>query len=134
MRSTITAMFAVLFILNMGMPTHAQTISGTVERVIDGDTFLYDYGVRIRLCGIDAPPRRQADGKESASFLSDIIKGKVIMCRMVGGGTPCDGRSEAVSFNRIVSQCFLDDNDIAEIMTTGGHAKDDFRYSNGYYE
>jgi len=54
----------------------------TVERVVDGDTFLARHGnrrVRVRLIGIDAPESVKPDasvechGKEASRALSDVL-------------------------------------------------------------
>ena len=123
--------FIILVLSIMAMASHAQTIDGEVVRVIDGDTFIIE--VRVRLCGINAPERNETGGDESTSFLTDKINGELVMCRLVGDGTPCDGRSRAKSYNRMVAQCFHAGDDIAETMVENEHATDNFRYSGGYY-
>ena len=130
MRLALTTIFTILAIL--AIDSHAQTVDGKVTRVIDGDTFIIE--VRVRLCGIDAPERNETGGDESTSFLTDKITGKLVICRLVGDGTPCDGHSRAKSYNRMIAQCFHAGDDIAETMVENEHATDSFRYSGGYYD
>ena len=122
--------FTMLIMSALMGPAAAQMIEGVVTRVIDGDTFEYENGTKIRLCGINAPERKDAGGSEATAFLTEKIEGKQVTCRVVGGGTPCDGRSSAKSYNRTVAQCYID---IGDIMVEGGHAKDSPRYSGGRY-
>jgi len=54
---------------------HADTLTGRVVRVTDGDTIVIldsaDAQHKIRLTGIDAPERKQAFGTKSKEHLSD---------------------------------------------------------------
>jgi endonuclease YncB( thermonuclease family) len=102
------------------------------DSVIDGDT-LYVGRLKYRLCGIDAPERGQPASQAAADHLRYLTKGKTINCRPVGEGTPCDGRSERKSHDRVVAQCFVDGQDIAAEMVRSGHAKDWPKFSGGYY-
>ena len=113
-------------------PAAAAEINGTATKVIDGDTFQLD-GVAIRLCGIDAPEDGQNGARESARFLAELVEGRAVRCVVVGGGTPCDGRSKATSRNRIVAQCFVDGRDLAAELTAAGHACDWPKFSAGAY-
>jgi endonuclease YncB( thermonuclease family) len=117
------------------MPTgglNAQTIEGTVKNIVDGDTFDFS-GLRIRLCGIEAP-EEGAHGSESAKeALTALVASKYVVCLPVGAGSVCDGRSKQFNRNRVVAQCFLDDSDIAALMVKNGHACDWPKFSGGAY-
>lgn len=66
----------ILFFLALGLLGSAQTYHGTVLRVVDGDTFVFqteDGSFRVRLQGIDAPEKDQPFGKESTAFLSQFL-------------------------------------------------------------
>jgi len=61
----------------------ADTITGRVIRVTDGDTIVVldanDAQHKIRLQGIDAPERGQAYGTKSKEHLSDSVAGKFVV-------------------------------------------------------
>jgi len=61
---------------------HAETLTGRVVRVTDGDTIVVldadKVQHKIRLQGIDAPERRQAFGTKSKEHLSDLVAGKAV--------------------------------------------------------
>jgi endonuclease YncB( thermonuclease family) len=60
----------------------AETLSGRVVRVTDGDTIVIldasNTQHKIRLQGIDAPERGQAYGTKSKEHLSDQVAGKTV--------------------------------------------------------
>ena len=118
----------LFFVVTFG---YSQTLDGVVSDVIDADTFVLG-DQRIRLCGIDAP-ESGSKGRLGHLFLSDLLRSASLSCRVVGSGTPCDGRSRSSSYNRLVAQCFLDGADIAKILVRSGYAVDVPRYSGGYY-
>ena len=67
----------LLILLFLGLaPAHAETLSGTVTSVADGDTlYVTDRNNRthkIRLLGIDAPEHDQAWGNASKQSLRDL--------------------------------------------------------------
>lgn len=100
--------------------------------MIDGDTITVGRH-KIRLCGIDAPERGEPGYQEATAFLEALVQDKTIACTPVGEGTPCDGRSERKSRDRLVATCFVDGKDIAAEMVRAGHAKDWPKFSGGYY-
>ena len=69
---------ALLLVLSFG--THADTITGRVVGVADGDTVTVldadKVQHKIRLAGIDAPEKAQAFGTRSKQNLSDLVFGK----------------------------------------------------------
>jgi endonuclease YncB( thermonuclease family) len=76
--------FAVFLLLLLAIPLiQAETLSGRVVRVTDGDTIVVlDFSNvqhKIRLTGIDAPERRQAYGTKSKEHLSDLVAGKTVV-------------------------------------------------------
>ncbi len=60
----------------------ADTITGRVVKVTDGDTVhVLDASQtrhKIRLQGIDAPERKQAFGKRSKQYLTDMVAGQTV--------------------------------------------------------
>lgn len=110
-----------------------KQITGTTSRVIDGDTFVVN-GRKIRLCGINAPEKNQRGGHQATQHLKQLIGSRFVSCKIVGSGTPCDGRSNATSYDRIVAQCFVGGEDVACLMVESGNARDSKRYSGGHYQ
>ena len=71
-----------LFLLFTFPFLHAETLTGRVVRVTDGDTIVVldadKVQHKIRLQGIDAPERHQAFGTKSKEHLSDLVAGKTV--------------------------------------------------------
>ncbi len=65
----LAAYITALFFVFLSMPAFADTLTGKVVRVVDGDTlYVLDANYeqhKIRLAGIDAPERKQAYGLAS---------------------------------------------------------------------
>ena len=78
-RAFFTLVAAILW-LPFSFPAHAETITGRVVKVADGDTLtLLDASnvqYKIRFSGIDAPERDQAFGGASKKKLSKLAAGK----------------------------------------------------------
>ena len=110
----------------------ADTITGPVAHVRDGDTFVIGRQP-IRLCGVQAPEKGHRGAKEATAYLTRLVRGKAVRCVPVGEGTPCDHRSSKRSHDRVVAQCFAQGRDIAEAMVAAGLACDWRRYSGGAY-
>lgn len=64
------------------LTTHADTLTGRVVSVADGDTItVLDTNKqqhKVRLVGIDAPEKGQAFGQKSKENLSDLVFGKEV--------------------------------------------------------
>ena len=71
---------AVLMLLaSWSVSLAAETVTGRVVRVADGDTLtVLSRGkiVKVRLAGVDAPEKRQAGGLEAKRFISDLTLGQ----------------------------------------------------------
>jgi endonuclease YncB( thermonuclease family) len=76
----ITLLIVLLFTHCLAL---ADTLTGRVVRVTDGDTIVIldsaNTQHKIRLTGIDAPERKQAFGKKSKEHLSDSVAGKFVV-------------------------------------------------------
>ena len=75
---------AALLVLSLiFLSVHAETLTGRVVRVTDGDTIVVldmdKVQHKIRLQGIDAPERGQAFGTKSKENLSDLVAGKSVV-------------------------------------------------------
>lgn len=134
MRSILLGLFAGMLVCNAG----AAELSGTADYVVDGDTFDLTIGkgmLRVRLCGVDSPEKAQIGFGEAKRALHQLIQGKRVRCVQTapGAGTPCDGRSQSWSRDRVVAQCFLGQIDLAAEMVRTGNACDWPKFSGGYY-
>ena len=129
-----------------------DALAGSVNRTIDGDdlclcgddAFVRRFAgksrqcdpacVRVRLCGIDAPERGRPGYREATTALDTLTRGKTTACVAVGDGTPCDGRSQRFSYDRVVAQCSIEGRDLACDLVKRGHAIDWPRFSGGHYQ
>jgi micrococcal nuclease len=104
----------------------ASSIVGIASKIVDGDTlYVCDEKLceKIRLCGIDAPEPKAAGGKHARATLASIVSNKTVTCMRVSEGTVCDGRSKPTNRDRIVAQCFVGKEDIADLrLGTDRHA------------
>lgn len=79
------AVAALLLALSFG--THAETISGRVVGIADGDTVTVLDAKRrqhkIRVSGIDAPEKAQPFGKRSKENLSELVFGKDVLVEWI---------------------------------------------------
>ena len=73
----IHAAFLLACLIALPTITHAETITGRVVRVLDGDTVAIltpqKEQVRVRLAEIDAPEKNQPFGMSAKKMLSDLI-------------------------------------------------------------
>jgi endonuclease YncB( thermonuclease family) len=79
---SIARLLLAIIAVTVSLATHAQTITGKVVGISDGDTVTVLDASRtqhkIRLAGIDAPERRQAFGNVSKQNLSrEVFKKEV---------------------------------------------------------
>ena len=103
----------------------ADTFSGRVTRVVDGDTFwISSQDERIRVWGLDAPEVDMPGGSQATATLSSMIAGQELTCR----------QRDIDRYGRIVGQCFLPDGrDITAVMIESGTAQEFCRYSGNHY-
>ncbi len=73
---------ALCFLPFLSLATPANTLTGKVVKITDGDTlYVLDTNYKehkIRLAGIDAPERKQAYGLASRKHLASIVAGKQV--------------------------------------------------------
>ena len=102
---------------------HAETLSGTVERVKDGDTVrlrLLDGGkADLRLAGIDAPEKAQPFGRAAGRRLAALCLGKT---------AEADWR-DTDRFERPVGRLFCDGRDVGRVLIAEGLAWHFRRYA-----
>ena len=72
-KNWLTLLFLLFF---LPVICFSQEYSGTILRVIDGDTFVFqtnEGSLRVRMFGIDAPEKSQAFGQESTKFMEGFL-------------------------------------------------------------
>ncbi|MCE6967629.1 thermonuclease family protein [Cereibacter sphaeroides] len=107
------------------MAPQEDRFTGTVERVVDGDTFrLRGVDESVRIWGLDAPERCDPAGPAATTMLKRLISGQPVNCQL----------RDIDRYQRLVGQCFLTDGrDIAAVMIASGVATEYCRYSRGHY-
>jgi micrococcal nuclease len=74
----------ILGLLFINLVGYSQTYQGSIIRVIDGDTYVFqteEGSFVVRMQGIDAPERDQPYSKESASFLEKYLNWEAIVIK-----------------------------------------------------
>jgi micrococcal nuclease len=117
LRNTLASFLAIALTL----PAAANPITGPAT-VTDGDTITV-LGLPIRLQGVAAPERDDADGPAATAFMRQLVEGKEVRCEPDGTRTR----------NRIVAICYLGNQDIGQAIIAAGHARDCPRFSGGRY-
>jgi micrococcal nuclease len=130
----LSSVFVVLFIngcseiaANAGESFKEGSQVMEVIKVTDGDTIVADFQgekKKLRLCGIDAPEKKQALGRESKNNLENLVSSKKIMVYPV----------ETDKYNRTVAEVFIADGKggekfINEEQVKSGLAYEYKRYS-----
>lgn len=74
---------SLFFAALIAFATHAETLTGVVTDIADGDTLtILDSSkrqIKIRLAGIDAPEKGQAFGNRSKDNLVNLVFNKIVM-------------------------------------------------------
>ena len=107
---------AVTLILPALLSTRADSLTGLVSRVVDGDTVVVvdqtDAEVRVRLADIDAPEMKQPYGPKAKAALADMTGGKRV--------TVTYTRKDR--YGRILGTLTLKNRNINLTMVQSGHA------------
>ncbi len=93
--------FTASHVKSAGTPGRAETFTGVLVRVADGDSFMVQDGGKlreVRLYGIDAPEWNQNYGREARNHVLLYLNQRV-ECR-VGGGTDAYGREVSIVYSR----------------------------------
>jgi len=88
----------------------------TVERVIDGDTFILNSGIRVRLRGLEAPELGLCGSEQAKKYLENLVLGKPVVIK--------DSFSD--KYGRIEGFVYQDDRFINEEMIVSGWSRFDF--------
>jgi micrococcal nuclease len=97
------------FALSGAAPRFEIGESGVVSRIVDGDSFVLDSGLEVRLAQIEAPRVRPGDtwGLQATAALEHMVQGKKVELRY--GGLRRDRRGRA----------------LAQVFVAGGVGRDD---------
>jgi endonuclease YncB( thermonuclease family) len=107
----------LIAILIFTVPDYFQTTENvTVERVVDGDTFVTSDNKRVRLIGIDAPELKDKFGRTSKEQLETLILGKEIQLK----SDPLTNDTDI--YDRLLRYVYVDDTDINRLMIEKGYA------------
>ena len=101
---------------------HRGTLVGDVTHVRDGDT-IEVAGLPIRLNGLAAPEHDEPGGPEATEAMRQLVADRQLRCELDGEHT----------HDRCVGICYLDGEDISEVMVRKGLARDCPRFSGGRY-
>jgi micrococcal nuclease len=74
----------LLLIVSLCIIGYSQEYKGSILRVIDGDTYVFqtmEGSLTVRMLGIDAPEKDQQYSKESAEFLSKYLNKDATLIR-----------------------------------------------------
>jgi micrococcal nuclease len=77
----------------------------------------------IRLNGLAAPEGGEPGGAAATQAMIELVQGRTLRCELDGERT----------HNRCVGVCYLDGEDISEVMVHRGVARDCPRFSQGRY-
>jgi endonuclease YncB( thermonuclease family) len=102
-------MITVLVLLMLlVVPAHAAEeptlLSGTITHVRDGDTFEVG-GIPVRLAALDCPENKTTEGKLITQYAKRYL-GSHAVCQLTG----------AMSYDRVVGYCTINDEDYGSIM------------------
>jgi endonuclease YncB( thermonuclease family) len=118
---------AVMVALTFPTFSVAQNLTTGPVEVTSGETMVV--GDRaVRICGINSLEKPDAQ-----DVLASIVAGKTVECKLIGDGTPCDGRLPREFYNTFNAQCFADGEDIATLLIAAGSAEEVPLYSGGAY-
>ena len=93
----------------------ADSFSGKVTDVSDGDTLVIGNGGRVRvvqIAGIDAPELNQEYGKDARDFIKEMTKGKKVTVEILEQKTP----------QSLVARISVDGKDLAATLVESGLA------------
>lgn len=109
------ALLAAAWPLITARADSAPVLTGTVTRVVDGDTIdvqLATGPIRVRLYGIDAPESTQAGGAEATAYLAKRILHQTVELEPY----------QQDRYDRLIAIVDLGDDDVNELLIQEGHA------------
>lgn len=122
----------VLCLLLLSSPATAETLSGPVERVIDGDTFVVA-GRTVRLWGVDAPELAQTCAGDAVEPVWDCGRRSRLLLQALVGSRPVSCAVRGANRGRAVALCRTGGRDLGAEMVAAGMAVDEPTFSHGHY-
>ena len=117
---SVTAFLALSMVLSAAYPPGARAeLSGPVE-VLDGDTLELS-GRQIRLCGIDAPDRRQTCERRSRAWPCGA-RATETLARLVDGRDVICYERDRDAFGRVQAVCYAAGRELNAAMVRAGMA------------
>ncbi len=108
--------FALCFLVFLSIAAFADSLTGKVVKITDGDTlYVLDANYKehkIRLAGIDAPERKQAYGLASRKHLASVVAGQQVTVEY----------QKRDRYGRIVGKVLLDGIDVCLEQVKAGFA------------
>lgn len=102
-------------------PEHRHELTGTVVKVLDGDSFWLDHGdavTKIRLRFVDAPELDQPYGDKAKAFTEKFVKGQQVTVYPFGK-----------SYDRVLATAYVGDKSLIEELVKAGLGWIDQRYT-----
>ena len=116
-------MIAAAVLLAAPASASGLILEGPVTHVRDGDTIEVS-GVPVRLSGVTADELGTARGEAAATFMHDIVRGKIVTCALTG----------EVTHDRQVGRCSVDRQDLGKKLIAARLAGRCTRYDpDGFY-
>jgi len=113
--------YIISLFLIVSLGAFTQSYTGSIIRVIDGDTFVFqteEGSLTVRMFGIDAPERDQPYSKESADFMKQYLNKEAII------------KSTGVDrYSRTLGVLYIEGKDINMLSIKNGYAWHFKRYS-----
>ncbi len=113
-------------------------VNGQDIKVIDGDTIHLD-GEKIRFSGIDTPESYYRGKRQQCAF--DKVKvfcgywSKIVLIEKIGNNkVTCIKEDEPDRFNRILAECFVNNESLSKYLVRSGYAFAFRRYSKKFVE
>ena len=119
MKKLCLILASIFFIFNASF---ANQILGSAK-VVDGDTIKIN-GKKIRFGGIDSPERGEIGHQFSKDKLIEKVGKKIVICFKEKNND---------YWNRIIAECFIENENISSYMVKNGYACDYVKYSNKKY-
>ena len=137
LKQTLIKLF-ITFLFCSNSFSEAEQISSKNVLVIDGDTIILDKK-KIRFSGIDAPEsffrgKKQICNLETQKVYCGELSKKKLSQKIGNNFVKCLIEKKKDRFNRILAECFVNDESLSVYMVKNGYAFDYAKYSKKKYE